>query len=84
MLTHVEMGSLRVSKLQNPNLVPDSDLTLPPLLQDPLEKEIVTHSSTLAWEIRGWRRLADYSPWGGKSQTQLSDFTFTFPSLRLF
>ena len=51
MFTHVGMGSLKVSKLQNPSLVPDSDLTLPRLLQDPLEKEIVTHSTTLAWEI---------------------------------
>ena len=47
--------------------------------EDPLEKEVATHSSTLAWKI----------PWNGgaweaevhgvaKSQTRLSDFTLTF------
>ena len=42
--------------------------------EDPLEKAMATHSSTLAWKI----------PWmdepGGvtKSRTRLSDFTFTF------
>ena len=33
----------------------------------PLEKEMATHSSVLAWEIRGQRRsLTDYSPRGCK------------------
>ena len=27
----------------------------------------------LAWEIHGQRSLADYSPWGHKSQAQISD-----------
>ena len=47
--------------------------------EDSLEKEVATHSSTLAWKI----------PWNGgaweaavhgvaKSQTRLSDFTLTF------
>ena len=31
--------------------------------KDPLEKEMATHSSILAWEIP-WRNLEDYSPWG--------------------
>ena len=34
--------------------------------EDPLEKEMVTHSSILAWRIHGWRRLVGYSPWGRK------------------
>ena len=34
--------------------------------EDPLEKEIATHSSILAWEITGQRGLAGYSPWGPK------------------
>ena len=35
--------------------------------EDLLEKEMATHSSTLAWEIQ--RRLVGYSPWGSqKSQ----------------
>ena len=32
----------------------------------PLEKEIATHSSILAWEIHGQRSLMSYSPWGCK------------------
>ena len=32
--------------------------------EDPLEKEMATHSSILAWEIHGQRSLAGYSPWG--------------------
>ena len=39
--------------------------------EDPLEKEMATHSSTLAWK----------TPWteeGTKSQRRLSDFTFYF------
>ena len=36
------------------------------------------HSSTLAWKIHGQRSLVGCSPWGRKSRTRLSDFTFTF------
>ena len=32
----------------------------------PLEKEMATHSSILAWKIPGQRSLADYSPRGHK------------------
>ena len=35
--------------------------------EDPLEKEMATHSSILAWRIHGQRDLAGYSPWGRKS-----------------
>ena len=34
--------------------------------KDPLEEEMATHSSILAWEILGQRSLAGYSPWGRK------------------
>ena len=34
--------------------------------EDPLEKEMATHSSTLAWKSHGWRSLVGYSPWGCK------------------
>ena len=44
--------------------------------EDPLEKEMATYSSILAWEIHGHRILASYISWGLKSQTQLSDFNF--------
>ena len=38
--------------------------------EDPLEKEMATHSSVLAWEIsRGQRSLEGYGPWVAKSQT---------------
>ena len=33
--------------------------------EDPLEKEIATHSSILAWRIPQ-RSLVGYSPWGGE------------------
>ena len=34
--------------------------------EDPVEKEMATHSSVLAWEIHGQRSLVGYSPWGHK------------------
>ena len=34
--------------------------------EDPLEKEMATHSSILAWESHGQRCLVGYSVWGGK------------------
>ena len=39
--------------------------------EDPLEKEMATHSSTLAWKIP-WTE----EPGVAKSRTRLSDFTF--------
>ena len=41
--------------------------------EDPLEKEMATHSNVLAWEIPWQRSLASYSPRVHKSQTWLSD-----------
>ena len=34
--------------------------------EDPLEEEMATHSSGLAWKIPWIRSLAGYSPWGRK------------------
>ena len=34
--------------------------------EDPLESEMATHSSILAWEIHGKRNLVGYNPWGHK------------------
>ena len=31
--------------------------------EDLLEKEMATHSSTLAWKFLGWRSLVGCSPW---------------------
>ena len=41
--------------------------------EDPLEKEMTIHSSTVAWKIP-WTE----EPGVAKSRTRLSDFTFTF------
>ena len=43
--------------------------------EDPLEKEMATHSSILAWRIPWTESLAGYSPWGHKSETRLSNQT---------
>ena len=34
--------------------------------EDPLEKEMATHSSTLAWKIPWTEGVVDYSPWGSQ------------------
>ena len=34
--------------------------------EDPLEKEMATHSSTLAWKIPWTEEPVGYSPWGPK------------------
>ena len=35
-------------------------------LEDPLEKELATHSSIHAWKIPWTKSLVGYSPWGRK------------------
>ena len=34
--------------------------------EDALEKEMVTHSNTLAWKIHEWRSVVGYGSWGCK------------------
>ena len=34
--------------------------------EDPLEKEMATHCSSVAWKSQGQRSLVGYSPWGRK------------------
>ena len=41
--------------------------------EDPLEKEMATHSASLPGKSHGQRSLACYSPWSCRSQTLLSD-----------
>ena len=42
--------------------------------EEPLEKEMATHSSILAWEIPWMEEPGGYSLWGSqKSQTQFSE-----------
>ena len=45
--------------------------------EDPLEKEMATHSSILAWRICGWRRLVGYSPRGCKELDTTEQIHFT-------
>ena len=51
--------------------------------EDPLEKEMATHSSTLAWKIP-WMEPGDSLHGIAKTGTQLSNFTFTFTLLSQF
>ena len=44
-----------------------------PSQEDPLEKEMATHSSILAWKIPWAEELGRHSSWGHSSQTQLND-----------
>ena len=37
--------------------------------EDPLEKEMATHSTMLAWKIPWTEEPVGYSPWVAKSQT---------------
>ena len=39
--------------------------------EDPLKKEMATHSSILAWGIHGQRRQVGNSPWGQKESDTL-------------
>ena len=49
--------------------------------EDPLEKEMATHSSTLAWKIPWMEKPGRLQSMGvAKSQIELSDFPFTFNS----
>ena len=48
--------------------------------EDPLEKEMAAHSSTLSWRIHGWRSLVGYSPRGRKESDmteRLHSFTIS-------
>ena len=52
--------------------------------EDPLEKEMATHSSILAWRILWMEEAGGLQSVGvAKSRTWLSDFTFTFFSQNL-
>ena len=57
--------------------------------EDPLEKEMATHSSILAWKILWQRSLVDGSPWGHKESGTTERLTLThqvdnaIPSLQM-
>ena len=46
--------------------------------EDPLEEDMATHSSILSWKIPWTEKPGLLQSMGSKSQTGLSDFTFTF------
>ena len=48
--------------------------------EDPLEKEMATHSNILTWKIHGWRSLVDCSPWGRKESDMTEQLHFHFPA----
>ena len=48
--------------------------------EDPLKKEMATHSGILAWRIPWTEETCGLSPWVAKSHTRLID-TFTFLSI---
>ena len=46
--------------------------------EDPLNKEMVTHSSILAWKIPRTEELAGYSPWGYKESDVTEQLTLSY------
>ena len=48
--------------------------------EDPLEKEMATHSSTLAGKSHGRRSVVGYIPWGRKELDTTEQFHFHFQS----
>ena len=51
--------------------------------EDPLEKEMATHSSTLAWKIPWMEKPGKLQSMGLQSRTRLSDFAFFLSFLSL-
>ena len=47
--------------------------------EDPLEEEMATHSSILAGEFHGQRRLVGYSPWDHKELDKTERLTLWNP-----
>ena len=51
--------------------------------EDPLEKEMATHSIILAGKSHGQRSLAGYSPWGFKESDTTEETKYIHKTLRL-
>ena len=49
--------------------------------EDPLEKEMAMHSSTLAWKIPWTEEPGSYSPWGHKELDMTERLHFHFQGL---
>ena len=52
-------------------------------LEDPLEKEMASHSSTLAWKIPWMEEPGGLQATGSQSRTLLSNFTFFLSMIKL-
>ena len=52
--------------------------------EDPLEKEMATHSSNLAGKSHGWRSLVGYSPRGRKESDITKRLHFHFLSFQFY
>ena len=50
--------------------------------EDPLEKEMATHSSTLAWKIPWTEEPGSYSPWGRKESDTTEQLDFTYIDIK--
>ena len=46
--------------------------------EDPLEKEMATHSSNIAWKIPWMEEAVRYSPWGYKELDTIEQIHFHF------
>ena len=49
--------------------------------EDPLEKGMAAHSSTLAWKIPWMEELGGYSPWGRKELDMTKQLLYNFKFL---
>ena len=49
--------------------------------EDPLDEEMATHFSILAWKFHGQRRLVGYSPWGHKKLDTTKQQTLSLTAL---
>ena len=45
--------------------------------EDPLEREMATHASILAWKMRGQRSLAGYSSWDDRESDTTEHLTLS-------
>ena len=52
------------------------DPVLSPVREDPLEKEMATQSSILAWRMPCTEEPGGYGPWGGKESGITNTCTF--------
>ena len=69
-------GKASVCNAGDPGLIPGSG-------RSPLEKEMATHSSSIAWKTHGRRSLVGYSPWGHKDLDTTEQLHLSLSKLKL-